>query len=381
MGNRGVEQFRFVRKSLEIGNRDSISLTEVRGEECFHNKKTISEAVIEWHVYLKHSIRAKDRVTEFILSLVEKRMLLPLARDRVSSNELVPLLQNILKRAEKSKPNTDYRIPAYFKIAFYAEQRKIAREWAERSKSDTNTAPGKSNRYKSTRFQQSLDTMPTAGDISDKPNIHAPLLTTMFSDGPQGGEITFRRWPAQSNNGRQELSVMTTGPPTAFVAQKQQAFPYGEPEDPEQFDFWDALKLLETQGWEYKSPLQRRTEAHSNNGTLATPSAPSTIGDHKGKRVERFTSITRTPSHKPHGSLSSSLRNLFKSRHENASAVQPSATIPSTLAIPRSVGAKPTTKPKPDQFKTALYDEFFKDRDVVRVTPIPLPSCGATRFF
>src|SRR6202043_631785 len=96
LGHRGVEQYRLVRKAVEIGNRNATSLTDIKGDDCFHNGEDVSLAVKDWHSYLRHSLRENDKVTGFILTLIDEKVLLRSGRKRISLHGLTIRLREIL---------------------------------------------------------------------------------------------------------------------------------------------------------------------------------------------------------------------------------------------------------------------------------------------
>lgn len=183
LGYRGVEQFRMVRKLMQSGDAD-ISLTKIEGDDCFHNGTDVSQGVLVWHKYLRNSLREKDRITGAILNLIEEKMLLANAKERISSKDLVHRLKNIVANAKKDKALASYSPPPYFKVAFEEEQVKRA---TELSKPMGKTR--KSNRYKSTRVQNSPGSVPMNLEVPafDRHHIYTPVLETAFPDNPTAG--------------------------------------------------------------------------------------------------------------------------------------------------------------------------------------------------
>ena len=154
LGHRGVELFRLVRKSekSQQSARDTESILDdhcsistdisdtnaseksenedIRGPEHFHDGKDISQAVKEWHTYLRHSLRTSDPVTSKILELVEKHMLQGNPKQRTDAVTLAALIKStisVAKTASKVAPTaTGYKQPSYFKKAIRLEQSTAA---------------------------------------------------------------------------------------------------------------------------------------------------------------------------------------------------------------------------------------------------------------
>lgn len=69
------------------------------GSDRFHDGKMVLRDVLDWHEYLRSGIRKNDMITERVLDLVEKRLLVD--RDiRISTKDLCEELQQISKTAK-----------------------------------------------------------------------------------------------------------------------------------------------------------------------------------------------------------------------------------------------------------------------------------------
>jgi hypothetical protein len=99
-GVSGLEQFAEVRKKAIkqiIDNRHFSVQPEVRLEagDFFHDGQKVLEAVTQWHSFLRNGQRKSDKITDKVLDLVEKAMLIPDPHGRISAQKLCEELHQI----------------------------------------------------------------------------------------------------------------------------------------------------------------------------------------------------------------------------------------------------------------------------------------------
>ncbi|XMA09784.1 hypothetical protein WAI453_002575 [Rhynchosporium graminicola] len=375
LGCRGVEQFRLVRKCLENGNMSSISFTEPRGDDCFHNREDVSKAVVEWHRYLKNSLRSGDSVTGLILDFIEGKMLVYSIRDRTTSRDLVNWLKNTIATAEKDENLSKYRPPKFFRKAFEAEQRKTAEDWAN----PPSQALRRTNRYKSMRYENA----PSNGQDSlayDAANIHTPLLTSPFPDLQLSKDPGMPRGSTMSSQmTRESLAVTTTHGINSNDLHGQDRAAYRHNDETERFDFWDALLLLESKGWIRRRTLQRVSEYETQQLLSQTVSDSTSSLQSRGKTPLRPVSAPNsTPRSSRTQSMGSALRDLFSSRsktqkyattspsHGEQSVTPKTSRHPLSVQAHRRITSDMTSHSKVDMnYRTSDFDQFLDKRDIV----------------
>ena len=281
LGHRGVELFRLVRKSeksqqtasgIELNFDDQCSVStdrsdtntsdktdneEIRGPEHFHDGTKISDAVREWHTYLRHSLRTSDPVTNKILELVENHMLQGSPKHRADAVTLANLIKSIIstaKNASKSTPiPTGYKPPSYFKKAIRLEQGTAA-EAIQRHLIEKGSEQWR-DKYKSRAF---IDAMKEPVGTSDEDFIEQ--FDKQISLEQEQDQVRGR-----------SLHRISTAPPhyplgshNMFFSQaslrevpKTKTPPVGE-----YADYRQAREILEKAGW--------------ISGTLELPEGPST---------------------------------------------------------------------------------------------------------
>lgn len=364
LGPRGVKQYRYARKSIANSSKvDSISLTEITGDDCFHNNESISQAVIDWHEYLKHSLRQGDKVTGAIIDLIEKRMLLREGVERMSAVELETVLQSIFRAsAEKAKSSKlpVYQPPGYFRIAFEVEHEE---ECSEQSPSSTR----RSNRYKSVRLKNSGRNVSQGPECSQfgQFQIQTPLLKDPLKTSPGGRKSRFRIDTPDTKNSQE--SVLPSSQAFSYELDHLRGkSPYGEPRGVCFLDYWGALRYLESQGWVDKSTLIRpgQNQSSSLSKTVTTSSEASS------------TENIISPASQKGGLRSASLRKLTLSTtsalmhlltHQNTPASARTSrypkTSPAVLEVLREGSEAPISVD--DRYKNSDLDEYFKNRDIV----------------
>ncbi|KAI1742816.1 hypothetical protein F4680DRAFT_27166 [Xylaria scruposa] len=95
LGKEGVKQYRLLRKreieSLGIGIGDP-----------FHNREEVLQVVIDWHRYLRSTIRRDDCYTAKVLDLIDSKMLITPGEDRISGTSLSQELKGIDEEANQT---------------------------------------------------------------------------------------------------------------------------------------------------------------------------------------------------------------------------------------------------------------------------------------
>ena len=81
---------------------------EVSEGDQFHDGREVLDAVINWHKYLRSSLRRTDTLTSRVLDLVDEEMLLGPADRRINASDLCSKLDSIL---EIRPPNSEPQLP------------------------------------------------------------------------------------------------------------------------------------------------------------------------------------------------------------------------------------------------------------------------------
>lgn len=116
MGYQGIRQYQIVREKAlatmlkSIREDDHPLLTSHRLKanakpgklDCFHNGVEALEEVTSWHKYLRDSVRKTDPITEAVLDLIDKKMLLGAPEGRINSGDLCEELKRIVTSAKKT---------------------------------------------------------------------------------------------------------------------------------------------------------------------------------------------------------------------------------------------------------------------------------------
>lgn len=108
-GKYGIEQFKKFREQAICDTmvRQQLSQEQkvkLKKGDYFHDSENILEAVPQWHEYLLRGMRRNDILTEKVLHLVEKSMLLSDPASRITAQHLCKELQNIRDAAEAALP-------------------------------------------------------------------------------------------------------------------------------------------------------------------------------------------------------------------------------------------------------------------------------------
>lgn len=362
LGYRGVEQYRLVRKCV-----DGEVSSELKGDDCFYRKGMVSNPVLEWHKFLRESLRIGDHITGPILTLIEDKMLLGQAKDRISSSDLVDQLKDIVQKAEKEDSN--YLPPRYFDAAFHAEQEKVTKEFTNPTQHST---PRKSNRYKSTRPQNSPLPLPIGSTVfeNSKPQEFDQSLTAIVSQRKHAEELSSLRPKMET---RIDTAFREASDYSTIHTHKRQLSPYGGAEDSARFDYWDACGLLESQGWVHTGALMRPSASRVTSSPAAsTPfSTPS-----PGARTKTTTMPPATPARttsilsrqKPtrRGSTLFSFLGKRNGKPESLPSWDSQLASPPAQSQHRTDTGALIGKIEVDtKYKQSDFDEFFKDRDIV----------------
>ena len=111
-GKSGLEQFSELRRQAinDIVSDDNKSQQPegfLRKGDYFHDGRGVLSAVVDWHKYLRSSLRRSDRFTEQVLNLVDQYMLLSDPKARISAPKLCEALKSIESRASSSTGDKD----------------------------------------------------------------------------------------------------------------------------------------------------------------------------------------------------------------------------------------------------------------------------------
>ena len=148
LGHSGIWQFSQVRETEIEG------IVESRPRICpeqaprlaygdyFHNGRDILPIVKDWHEYLRTILRATDTITARVLDLIDQRMLLGSADDRISAEDLCKELEKIFQQSDE-RPNQEpprRQISESLKRALLNVEESASPKAAE--KTSPETAPG-----------------------------------------------------------------------------------------------------------------------------------------------------------------------------------------------------------------------------------------------
>jgi len=249
LGHRGVELYKLVRKSLNIPESDD-EQTEAHcsssessddeegiglddpiqciGSDRFYHGGTrdVSQTVVQWHTYLRESLRSKDRITEQILEVIEHHMLQKHAGDRLSAKKIYEQMRTIVEEAEKKDAASScYKFPAYFAQAKKEEQAKEARDHKiilKKRHDASSNSKYKSKYFNNHAFDEATKKPLGAADYDDLQD-QSPYETQTDSQWP----TTFIR--TASNLG--PLDFDSRGDKVPYI------------------NYYDARRLLEEDGW------------------------------------------------------------------------------------------------------------------------------------
>jgi hypothetical protein len=105
LGFQGVLQYETVRKlaiqKLREQRGQNLGTSTPAADDAFHNGREVLPEVLRWHDYLRSILRKTDTATEWVLYLVEDKMLRASPSDRIRSRELSTELKHILDRAKR----------------------------------------------------------------------------------------------------------------------------------------------------------------------------------------------------------------------------------------------------------------------------------------
>jgi hypothetical protein len=99
LGFQGIRDYEAVRRKATTTLRENDKSGPV-ANDAFHNGVNVLDEVLNWHAYLRASIRRDDVTTERVLALVEAHMLLEDPRERINSVMLCSELANIVKQSK-----------------------------------------------------------------------------------------------------------------------------------------------------------------------------------------------------------------------------------------------------------------------------------------
>ncbi|KAI1081682.1 hypothetical protein F5B20DRAFT_52386 [Whalleya microplaca] len=103
LGHKGVLAFEKLRQEAITSLRNRGNCERASGptaDDAFHDGVRVLQEVTDWHDFLRGVMRKSDTITELILDLVDKNMLLSKPERRLNSKDLYIELRNQLGRAE-----------------------------------------------------------------------------------------------------------------------------------------------------------------------------------------------------------------------------------------------------------------------------------------
>lgn len=342
---------RKVLRSRSSGNKSS---QEARGDDCFYYEGELSRSVLDWHNFLRGSMRAGDHITRAILDLVEEGMLVRSVTQRLASNELVRRLDLIIQKAEEEDALSTYQLPPYFGMAFNAEQEEFSDEQEKSFKGSSDhsqqSTSRKSNRYKSRRFQIPPGSLPVG-----------PPSQSRYPQFPEAPSRSTTQYSLQD----------TIRASRTFDLSRSQSPPEVETnfEDTNRFNYWDARELLESEGWVHTGAL----EFVSRSRELPSPpvSNPS-LSPAQGERSKRdsLPPLSR-PATRYSFRESTALKGMFNKFKRNSRSSTDFANLRNQSMTPPATGRLRTdtgaliggvvnTSHRHNEF-----DQFFKKRDIV----------------
>ncbi|KAL8962851.1 MAG: hypothetical protein Q9193_000811 [Seirophora villosa] len=175
-GYQGIKQFRTVRKkaieqirSKPVRQQALRSRSNLSAGDYFHDGREVLEAVTSWHRVLRSSLRKSDSVTSHLLDLVDHKMLLGAASERIKARDLISELGAIL---DQSKMGPRVEMPCNI-METLLEADKDAVSSVQDSKLGQPAATGNDRKARKSRLlEQPL--MKTAHRSEGLRKIHTP---------------------------------------------------------------------------------------------------------------------------------------------------------------------------------------------------------------
>jgi hypothetical protein len=354
LGHRGVELYKNVRKSMSIGGdventEDHCSsssessggygvdddLTQCTGSDRFYNasSKDVSQAVVQWHEYLRESLRVKDRITAQILDVIETNMLQKHPRDRLPAKKIYERMLSILNQAEdKETASSCYRFPLYFAVAKRAEQAKEAKELkiilSSRADASSNSKY-KSKYFNNHAFQEATREPLGAAEYED--------LHDQTPDGRRDGQCP----------GPFERKGFSCGP--LDLDPDSGKFPH--------ISYYHARRLLEEDGWQ-PGTLERVREI----GTGPSSPVPLRVARESTLVLREQPSLTRVKS-----ALITRIDRLGRRRSRRGRQDDSPHTEPEASKVPAN-GYQPSainTTVKGSSMWDKWLTRHYKGRDIV----------------
>lgn len=126
LGYQGVHQYQLVREKalgnlLQTISDDAHPLlrflrlpasTKPDKTDCFHDGTDVLSEVTSWHALLKESSRKTDPVTDEVIDLIDRAMLLQDPKQRVGSRDLCEKLNKIVQSAQRKISEADTNRPS-----------------------------------------------------------------------------------------------------------------------------------------------------------------------------------------------------------------------------------------------------------------------------
>ncbi|KAK9802150.1 hypothetical protein SCARD494_00083 [Seiridium cardinale] len=351
LGHRGVQQFHHVRQ------------LDDSGIDRFHDGIALSQAVCDWHTYLRQSLRASDSVTAQILTIVEDHMLQgsPTSRDDAIKlkERMIATLRDMRKKvADGNSKHYKYKMPLHFLRAIDQEQRKEAAE-IQFHLENRGSEKGR-DKYKSKAFLEATE-VPLRGR-DERENETAGLLpashpTDHFAAAPARSDTM----PASSSRTTYSLTWDETTAQGSYRISTSDLL---------SANYREARVILEEAGW--------KSGALELPGDLSTPDlvTPTRSGNPKDPQNVRLPSLSDPPpaTNRPRGISDSRsiMRQMFGSwrKRKSAGSIQTPTEVP--LRPLATVLQDQKDDPLPENthqlgFKDHRYDKFdtyFKERDI-----------------
>lgn len=174
LGHNGVIEYERIRQlatrklvqARQTRNLASNQAQEVTEGDQFHDGHEVLEAVTHWHQYLRNSRRRTDIVTPLVLDLVDEKMLLGLADQRINAGDLCLKLGSLLKECpSNSEPQLHQKLVLLLgevdmEASLRADNERLSRHMAKESSASskrvTNGVQNHTERPLKTTHRQSL---------------------------------------------------------------------------------------------------------------------------------------------------------------------------------------------------------------------------------
>lgn len=121
LGHQGIQPFSEMRlkavekeiKDRQLGRRPSKPIPNLNPGDYFHNGEDVLKDVTDWHKVLRGALRRNDQITGRVLDLVDQKMLLGRADDRIGAKDICNELRKILAQSQ-AQARTREQVPHSF---------------------------------------------------------------------------------------------------------------------------------------------------------------------------------------------------------------------------------------------------------------------------